>query len=60
MEKMTKMNAFCKATVCQDCLKEFTKNNSLTRQMLFLESLQQFLINKSCFVLFEVIILIYL
>ena len=35
MEKMTKMNAFCKATVCQDCLKEFTKNNSLTRQMLF-------------------------
>ena len=50
-------------------MKELPANNSLARQMLFKERLQQLLINKkifdevaigSLFVLFEVITLIYL
>ena len=43
MEKMTKTSAFCKATVYQDCLKEFTKKNSLTRQMRFWKVYSNFL-----------------
>ena len=77
MEKIPKMSGILRGNFCETCrniplktpMKEFTKKNSLTRQMLFQNACSNFLQTKeifneiavgSRFVLFEVIILIYL